>query len=141
MGYEQYFCLTFFLIKLIKILIYLILIKKITHFKVLGKSCKPIPIMIFGVIFAHKRYALKKYFFVFMIVVGMAVFLYKDNHHSKSGHAFEFGRGELFLVNFSFNKILEKKILTFRQLRWAWMVLLVRFKIVLEIVIQLANGR
>uniref|UniRef100_A0A914VQS9 Uncharacterized protein n=1 Tax=Plectus sambesii TaxID=2011161 RepID=A0A914VQS9_9BILA len=29
--------------------------------QVLGKSCKPIPIMVFGVLFARRRYPLLKY--------------------------------------------------------------------------------
>ncbi|KAI3422017.1 hypothetical protein GPALN_012554 [Globodera pallida] len=62
--------------------------------QVLGKSCKPIPIMLFGVLFAHKRYGLRKYFYVLLIVAGMAIFLYKPQ---KSGVGFQFGSGELFL--------------------------------------------
>ena len=47
-------------------------------FQVVGKSCKPIPVMILGVIFGRKRYPLLKYFFVFLIVIGVAMFMYKD---------------------------------------------------------------
>lgn len=64
--------------------------------QVLGKSCKPIPIMLFGVIFAHKRYALRKYFYVLLIVMGMAIFLYKPGKGGGSS-AFQFSRGELLL--------------------------------------------
>ncbi|KAL3068134.1 hypothetical protein niasHT_027964 [Heterodera trifolii] len=62
--------------------------------QVLGKSCKPIPIMLFGVLFAHKRYGLRKYFYVLLIVTGMAIFLYKPQ---KGSVGFQFGSGELFL--------------------------------------------
>ncbi|KAL7073159.1 hypothetical protein ACQ4LE_007559 [Meloidogyne hapla] len=62
--------------------------------QILGKSCKPIPIMLFGVFFAHKRYPLRKYFYVLLIVIGMAIFLYKPGKQSKH---FQFGAGELFL--------------------------------------------
>lgn len=47
--------------------------------QVIGKSCKPIPIMILGVLLGKKRYSLKKYFFVTLIVLGVALFLYKKN--------------------------------------------------------------
>nr|CAD2194244.1 unnamed protein product [Meloidogyne enterolobii] len=62
--------------------------------QILGKSCKPIPIMLFGVFFAHKRYPLRKYFYVLLIVIGMAIFLYKPGKQVKH---FEFGAGELLL--------------------------------------------
>jgi len=65
--------------------------------QVLGKSCKPIPIMIFGVIFAGKRYACRKYLYVLLIVIGMAVFLYKEDRKSKTDF-FQFGTGEMMVV-------------------------------------------
>ena len=52
--------------------------------------------MLFGVIFAHKRYALRKYFYVLLIVMGMAIFLYKPGKGGGSS-AFQFSRGELLL--------------------------------------------
>lgn len=45
--------------------------------QVVGKSCKPIPIMILGVLIGRKSHALKKYLFVLLIVVGVALFMYK----------------------------------------------------------------
>lgn len=75
--------------------------------QVLGKSCKPIPIMAFGVLFAGKQYAWRKYAYVLMIVVGMAVFLYKpdggggrvkEGGASSSSSHFQFGAGEMLLV-------------------------------------------
>lgn len=70
--------------------------------KVLGKSCKPIPIMIFGVLFASKRYYWRKYLYVFMIVIGVVLFLYKDQPSKGTNRAvFEVGVGELFLVSFT----------------------------------------
>lgn len=47
--------------------------------QVVGKSCKPIPIMILGVLLGKKRYSVRKYFFVTLIVLGVALFLYKKN--------------------------------------------------------------
>jgi len=39
-------------------------------FKVLGKSVKPVPVMLLGVLVARKRYPLAKYFYVLLIVLG-----------------------------------------------------------------------
>ncbi|CRL04981.1 CLUMA_CG018169, isoform A [Clunio marinus] len=50
--------------------------------QVIAKSSKPIPVMIIGVLLAHKRYTIQKYFFVILIVVGVIMFIYKDG---KSG--------------------------------------------------------
>jgi drug/metabolite transporter (DMT)-like permease len=65
--------------------------------QVLGKSAKPIPVMILGVLLARKRYPLKKYLFVLMIVIGVALFLYKDRKTDADDSHF-FGLGELLLV-------------------------------------------
>lgn len=46
--------------------------------QVVGKSCKPIPVMILGVLFGHKSYPLAKYLFIMTVVVGVALFMYKD---------------------------------------------------------------
>ncbi|GBN78917.1 Solute carrier family 35 member B1 [Araneus ventricosus] len=46
--------------------------------QVVGKSCKPIPVMILGVLIGKKKYPLAKYFYVFTIVVGVCLFMYKD---------------------------------------------------------------
>ncbi|XP_032831428.2 solute carrier family 35 member B1 [Petromyzon marinus] len=53
--------------------------------QVLGKSCKPIPVMILGVLLARKRYPLIKYLCVLLIVVGVAMFLYKGKGGAKGG--------------------------------------------------------
>lgn len=47
--------------------------------QVVGKSCKPIPIMILGVILGRKSYPFRKYVFVSLIVTGVALFMYKKN--------------------------------------------------------------
>lgn len=46
--------------------------------QVIAKSSKPIPVLLFGVLLAHKRYTVQKYLFVLMIVVGVIMFIYKD---------------------------------------------------------------
>lgn len=70
-------------------------------FQVLGKSVKPIPVMILGVLFAHKRYPLAKYFCVLLITIGVAMFIYKDSKRPDKGldtdHSFSVG--ELLLVS------------------------------------------
>ena len=66
--------------------------------QVLGKSCKPIPILISGVLFAHKSYPIRKYLYILMIVFGMAVFLYKEKP-GKSHGGFSLGMGEGLLVS------------------------------------------
>lgn len=47
--------------------------------QVVGKSCKPIPIMILGVLLGKKRHASRKYIFVSLIVIGVALFMYKKD--------------------------------------------------------------
>merc|ERR1719322_1587461 len=64
--------------------------------QVVGKSCKPIPVMILGVLFGGKRYPLLKYLFVFLIVAGVALFMYKDKPKSSTETAL--GIGEILLL-------------------------------------------
>ena len=64
----------------------------------LGKSVKPIPVMILGVLVARKRYALQKYLFVLMIVLGVALFIYKDKKGGAIDADHTFGWGEALLV-------------------------------------------
>jgi len=69
--------------------------------QVLGKSAKPIPILIFGVLLGHRSYPILKYFIVVVIVIGVALFLYQDNgttqqDNGKQWRLFHFvGIGEL----------------------------------------------
>lgn len=66
--------------------------------QVLGKSCKPIPVMILGVTILRKRYPLAKYLCVLLIVSGVALFLYKPNKSSASSDEHSFGFGEVLLL-------------------------------------------
>ena len=52
--------------------------------QVIGKSCKPIPVMILGVLYGRKRYPLQKYLFISMIVIGVALFVWKDGKSKSS---------------------------------------------------------
>ena len=65
--------------------------------QVVGKSCKPIPVMILGVLFGGKRYPLLKYLFVFLIVAGVALFTYKDKSGG-SDSGMSIGVGEILLL-------------------------------------------
>ena len=65
--------------------------------QVVGKSCKPIPVMLMGVLLSRRRHPLRKYLFVLLIVVGVAVFMYRDD--VKKEPTGTEGLGELLLVS------------------------------------------
>lgn len=69
--------------------------------QVVAKSCKPVPVMILGVLFGGKKYPLVKYLFVFMIVTGVSLFMYKDQKTSSqsSSSGSILGWGEILLVS------------------------------------------
>lgn len=63
--------------------------------QVVAKSAKPIPVMLLGVLIGRKSYSMQKYLFIFLIVVGVVLFMYNDK---KGGSAQEnMGLGELLL--------------------------------------------
>ena len=66
--------------------------------QVLCKSCKPLPVLFFGVFFAGKRYNWTKFLYITSIVVGMAIFMYKPKHSGKFD-VLNFGKGEALLVS------------------------------------------
>uniref|UniRef100_A0A8C9TV59 Solute carrier family 35 member B1 n=2 Tax=Scleropages formosus TaxID=113540 RepID=A0A8C9TV59_SCLFO len=66
--------------------------------QVLGKSCKPIPVMILGVTILRKKYPLAKYLCVLLIVTGVALFLYKPQKGADVTDDHVFGFGELLLL-------------------------------------------
>lgn len=66
--------------------------------QVLGKSCKPIPVMLLGVTVLRKKYPLTKYLCVLLIVLGVALFMYKPKSSGPSGDDHVFGYGELLLL-------------------------------------------
>lgn len=43
--------------------------------QVLGKSVKPVPVMLLGVLVARKKYSSAKYFYVLLVVLGKCVFV------------------------------------------------------------------
>ncbi|CAH2036048.1 unnamed protein product, partial [Iphiclides podalirius] len=66
--------------------------------QVVGKAAKPIPVMILGVLIGRKAYPLKKYLFVLLIVIGVALFMYKDQGKKTLDSSQSFGVGELLLI-------------------------------------------
>ncbi|XP_036391387.1 solute carrier family 35 member B1 [Megalops cyprinoides] len=66
--------------------------------QVLGKSCKPIPVMVLGVTILRKKYPLAKYLCVLLIVTGVAMFMYKPKKGVASGDEHVFGFGEMLLL-------------------------------------------
>jgi len=65
--------------------------------QVVGKSIKPIPVMLLSVLWARKQYPLRKYIFVLMITTGVVLFMYKGNSASKSNNSVV-GWGEALLL-------------------------------------------
>ncbi|KAG4069942.1 hypothetical protein HA402_015166 [Bradysia odoriphaga] len=53
--------------------------------QIVGKSCKPIPVMILGVLIGRKRYSCRKVIFVLTIVMGVMLFIFKDEYTEKDG--------------------------------------------------------
>lgn len=65
--------------------------------QVVGKAAKPIPVMILGVLLGRKVYSIKKYFFVLLIVIGVVLFMYKDQKRVNDDTQ-GFGIGEVLLI-------------------------------------------
>jgi drug/metabolite transporter (DMT)-like permease len=67
--------------------------------QVIGKACKPIAVMILGMVLAGKRYSYQKIICVFIIVVGVIMFMYNPDKAGADGASgFNFGAGEMFLL-------------------------------------------
>ncbi len=60
-------------------------------------------VMILGVTILRKKYPMAKYLCVFLIVTGVALFLYKPNKGSSASDEHTFGFGEMLLVGLSLN--------------------------------------
>ncbi|KAK0177939.1 hypothetical protein PV328_001933 [Microctonus aethiopoides] len=65
--------------------------------QVVGKAGKPIPVMLLGVLLGKKSYPMRKYFFVFLIVLGVVTFMFKDGKTSTK-QSEQMGFGELLLI-------------------------------------------
>lgn len=66
--------------------------------QVIAKACKPIPVMLLGVLIGKRSYGLQKYLFVILIVFGVAMFMYKETDPSKRTESAMIG---IYLVSFS----------------------------------------
>ena len=66
--------------------------------QVIGKSCKPIPVMFFCAAFCKVRYPVSKYGFVSMVVVGVVMFMYKDEKAEPEELESFSGIGEILLL-------------------------------------------
>ncbi|GAB1864353.1 Solute carrier family 35 member B1-like protein [Camponotus japonicus] len=66
--------------------------------QVIGKAGKPIPVMILGVLLGKRIYPVRKYLFIFLIVIGVALFMYKDGTVSKKQSESYLSVGELLLL-------------------------------------------
>ncbi|CAH0578371.1 unnamed protein product [Chrysodeixis includens] len=65
--------------------------------QVVGKAAKPIPVMLLGVLIGHKSYPMKKYLFVLLIVIGVVLFMYKDQVKTTQDESSGLGIGEILL--------------------------------------------
>lgn len=55
--------------------------------------------MLLGVLLGRKAYPMRKYFFIFLIVVGVALFIYKDSNKAASADESQgLGVGEILLI-------------------------------------------
>lgn len=66
--------------------------------QVIGKSAKPIPVMILGVLIGHKRYSIQRYCFVFTIVAGVVLFMMKEGKVNAAASDQAIGIGEVLLI-------------------------------------------
>lgn len=67
--------------------------------QVIGKSAKPIPVMLLGVLIGHKSYSIQRYCFVFVIVIGVVLFMMKDvKIDATKTHEQTIGIGEILLI-------------------------------------------
>lgn len=65
--------------------------------QVVGKSAKPIPVMLLGVLVGNKKYNMQKYVCIFTIVIGVVLFMYKDGKSNALAED-SFGLGEVLLI-------------------------------------------
>eukprot|EP01137_Pigoraptor_chileana_P014669 Opistho-2@69597 len=65
--------------------------------QVLAKSCKPMPVLLLGVLINRRRYSLAKYLSVVMLSLGIALFMWKEHSGPSNSEHPHFGYG-LFLL-------------------------------------------
>jgi UDP-galactose transporter B1 len=52
--------------------------------QVVGKACKPIPVLLLTALVRRKRYSLTKYGCVILLVTGVAIFLYNPTEEDRT---------------------------------------------------------
>jgi len=67
--------------------------------QVIGKACKPIAVLILGIFWAGKRYGIKKFLCITLIVIGVALFMYNPDKAAKNTNETGLGWGELLLLS------------------------------------------
>ena len=85
--------------------------------QVLCKSCKPLPVLFFGVLFAGRRYHWRKFLYITLIVAGMAIFMYKPKHSGKFD-VLNFGKGEILLVSLTGKSMLIISTSSYYHYSW-----------------------
>lgn len=63
--------------------------------QVVAKAAKPIPVMVLGVLLGRKSYAMQKYLYILLIVLGVVMFMYKEGQVNKNSE--NAGLGEVLL--------------------------------------------
>lgn len=66
--------------------------------QVIGKSAKPIPVMLLGVLIGRKTYSIQRYCFICTIVVGIVLFMMKENRIDTKASEQAIGIGEVLLI-------------------------------------------
>lgn len=67
--------------------------------QVVGKSAKPIPVLLLGVLIGNKQYSVQKYVCIFLIVIGVVLFMFKDGKKNAGvDESAGFGLGEILLI-------------------------------------------
>ncbi|XP_070494650.1 solute carrier family 35 member B1 homolog [Chironomus tepperi] len=82
---QRYFCIIAVFYVLAKVTSYRSLRYVPYPTSVVGKSAKPIPVMLLGVLIGRKTYTMYKYIFVTIVVIGVALFTFKTKYDKKDG--------------------------------------------------------
>ncbi|CRK97155.1 CLUMA_CG010552, isoform A [Clunio marinus] len=65
--------------------------------QVVAKAAKPIPVMVLGVLIGRKSYPIQKYCFIFLIVMGVVLFMFKEGQESNK-KVENTGLGDILLI-------------------------------------------
>ncbi|CAG9803154.1 unnamed protein product [Chironomus riparius] len=82
---QRFFCIIGVFYVLAKVTSYMSLRYVPYPTSVVGKSAKPIPVMLLGVLIGRKTYTMYKYIFVTIVVIGVGLFTFKEKYDKKDG--------------------------------------------------------